>query len=400
MDDDLLTRASELLKEASLRKRNRDDDPPLPPPMFALPKASLADLTAVDDEYTKAVLAAASTYLNSGGKACKPVDYASAGSIGRKQTYIIAEPSAESSAGIQPHLPPHLPASVPPESAPVQPTHSDALEQPLSQCKRAPAPRAVAFKCRRCGCAKRAHQCPEAELTPQADANALSQLLSQQQPADQRLRPWSMAEDDVICSGVQELGYKWSHIAERLDGRTDNAVRNRWHRLEAARKWREEMAGKSDTELSGYKCGRCGQLKRGHACPYGLEAAPPSVSAVRVLSGDATSPSESTLGEGTLAEGTEAELAALFASLEACPAGDEDEEDELCGLAQDVLSPLELEEIMSERQGSQAQAQIPGMEAVEWETLHSSDGTTWRQAIDATGDWNEVEGSADGAVCF
>lgn len=43
---------------------------------------------------------------------------------------------------------------------------------------------------------------------------------------------WSRAEDDTILSGVSELGHKWNKIAERLPGRTDHAIRNRFHRLQ------------------------------------------------------------------------------------------------------------------------------------------------------------------------
>ncbi|EOD07024.1 hypothetical protein EMIHUDRAFT_58434, partial [Emiliania huxleyi CCMP1516] len=39
---------------------------------------------------------------------------------------------------------------------------------------------------------------------------------------------WTRAEDDVIVQGVSELGHKWFEIARRLPGRTDHAIRNRW----------------------------------------------------------------------------------------------------------------------------------------------------------------------------
>ena len=35
----------------------------------------------------------------------------------------------------------------------------------------------------------------------------------------------------MITSSVAELGRKWYLISERLPGRTDHAIRNRWHRL-------------------------------------------------------------------------------------------------------------------------------------------------------------------------
>jgi len=42
---------------------------------------------------------------------------------------------------------------------------------------------------------------------------------------------WTKAEDAMITRSVQELGHKWFLISERLPGRTDHAIRNRWHRL-------------------------------------------------------------------------------------------------------------------------------------------------------------------------
>ena len=44
---------------------------------------------------------------------------------------------------------------------------------------------------------------------------------------------WSKMEDDTILLGVSELGHKWNRIAERLPGRTDHAIRNRFHRLQS-----------------------------------------------------------------------------------------------------------------------------------------------------------------------
>ena len=43
---------------------------------------------------------------------------------------------------------------------------------------------------------------------------------------------WTKAEDATILSSVQELGHKWNKLAERLPGRTDHAIRNRFHRLQ------------------------------------------------------------------------------------------------------------------------------------------------------------------------
>jgi len=42
---------------------------------------------------------------------------------------------------------------------------------------------------------------------------------------------WSPAEDAIICSSVQQYGHKWGSIAQRLPGRTEHAIRNRYQRL-------------------------------------------------------------------------------------------------------------------------------------------------------------------------
>lgn len=43
---------------------------------------------------------------------------------------------------------------------------------------------------------------------------------------------WSQHEDQVIVRAVQELGPRWCAVAARLPSRTDQAVRNRWNRLQ------------------------------------------------------------------------------------------------------------------------------------------------------------------------
>jgi len=44
---------------------------------------------------------------------------------------------------------------------------------------------------------------------------------------------WSRTEDETIVRSVNELGNKWAKIAERLSGRTEHAIRNRYARLQS-----------------------------------------------------------------------------------------------------------------------------------------------------------------------
>lgn len=41
--------------------------------------------------------------------------------------------------------------------------------------------------------------------------------------------PWTVAEDLIVHAGVFELGHRWSVIAQRLPGRTDNQIKNRYN---------------------------------------------------------------------------------------------------------------------------------------------------------------------------
>jgi hypothetical protein len=75
---------------------------------------------------------------------------------------------------------------------------------------------------------------------PPAASHASKRHASTRQPSDPELDndenghrvSWSPLEDQVIVQAVQELGPRWCSVAARLPSRTDQAVRNRWNRLQ------------------------------------------------------------------------------------------------------------------------------------------------------------------------
>jgi len=70
---------------------------------------------------------------------------------------------------------------------------------------------------------------------PPLDANAVQSSgdKSDRSRLPRRKTAWTPADDAAIIAGVQRHGLRWSRIAEQLSGRrSDDAVRNRWHRLQ------------------------------------------------------------------------------------------------------------------------------------------------------------------------
>ena len=62
---------------------------------------------------------------------------------------------------------------------------------------------------------------------------------------------WGEHEDLTILSCVRKLGTQWPLIAAELPGRTPDAVRNRWHRLQQTHLLTDEMHQKRVHEAAG-----------------------------------------------------------------------------------------------------------------------------------------------------
>ena len=89
-------------------------------------------------------------------------------------------------------------------------------------------------RCSKCGQFKKNHVC-----TAVATGDAPPKPDDKRRPKRER---WTEPEDAIITHSVQELGHRWYQIAERLPGRVDTAIRNRWHRLQTMRQGEEARA--------------------------------------------------------------------------------------------------------------------------------------------------------------
>jgi len=88
------------------------------------------------------------------------------------------------------------------------------------------------------------------------------------------MRPWSPEEDALLLDIVKTAGKRWKIIAEQLSdanhSRTTAMVRNRYLRIERGKELTERGISKN-------RCGRCGEIKRGHVCrATALAAAAPT----------------------------------------------------------------------------------------------------------------------------
>ena len=68
---------------------------------------------------------------------------------------------------------------------------------------------------------------------------------------------WSRFEDETILRSVHDLGHRWNSIANRLPGRTEHAIRNRYARLQS-------LASR----------GKPIMLSSGHGVPLGIQLVP------------------------------------------------------------------------------------------------------------------------------
>lgn len=53
--------------------------------------------------------------------------------------------------------------------------------------------------------------------------------------------PWTESEDDMIMYMYKRIGSKWSTIAKKMNGRTDNAIKNRFNTINRSSRYANDM---------------------------------------------------------------------------------------------------------------------------------------------------------------
>ena len=96
------------------------------------------------------------------------------------------------------------------------------------------APRPAAPRSATCSGLRASTAAAAANAAAAAAASSSSASSSQGDSPKVERVSWTDREDKVILDGVSELGHKWNRLAQRLHGRTEHAIRNRYHRLQTS----------------------------------------------------------------------------------------------------------------------------------------------------------------------